>query len=259
MTLASAACGSTASLRAAAVEPAPAVDFQRDVRPILSDNCFACHGPDEATREADLRLDTRDGAFSQRPPVGRSNRPRGPAVVPGDTGASLLVERIHHADPLRRMPPEVSQKSLSGEQIETLTLLDRAGRGLGRTLVVRRHRAAGAARRRRRGLGARSARPLHPDAARGRGTHARRGGRPPHPRPARRPRPDRASARSRHARDLPRRHGRRAPTNASSTASSPRHTGASTAPATGWTRRATATPTASTSTTTGRCTPTATG
>ncbi len=102
-------------------EPAPGVDFRRDVRPILSDNCFACHGPDEATREADLRLDTRDGAFGQRPPVGRSNRPRGPAVVPGDTGASLLVERINHTDPLRRMPPEVSQKSLSGEQIETLT------------------------------------------------------------------------------------------------------------------------------------------
>ncbi|MCY3972392.1 MAG: DUF1549 domain-containing protein, partial [Acidobacteria bacterium] len=117
-----AVCGPSAPLWAAAAEPSPAVDFQRDVRPILSNNCFACHGPDEATREADLRLDTRDGAFSPRPPAGRSNRPRGPAVVPGDTGASLLVERINHADRLRRMPPEVSQKSLSGEQIETLTL-----------------------------------------------------------------------------------------------------------------------------------------
>ena len=97
------------------------VDFQRDVRPILSNNCFACHGPDEATREADLRLDTRDGAFSPRPPAGRSNRPRGPAIVAGEVDASLLVERINHTDPLRRMPPQVSQKSLSGEQIETLT------------------------------------------------------------------------------------------------------------------------------------------
>jgi len=119
--LASAACGSTAVLWAAAAEPAPAVDFQRDVRPILSDNCFACHGPDEATREADLRLDTRDGAFSERPPAGRSTRPRGPAVVPGDLDASLLVERINHTDALRRMPPEVSQKSLSDDQIATLT------------------------------------------------------------------------------------------------------------------------------------------
>ena len=121
LAVAIAVCGPTASLSATAAEPVPAVDFQRDVRPILSDNCFACHGPDEATREADLRLDTRDGAFSPRPPAGRSNRPRGPAVVAGDVDASLLVERIHHADPLRRMPPEVSQKSLSGEQIETLT------------------------------------------------------------------------------------------------------------------------------------------
>ncbi len=119
--LASAACGSTAVLWAVAAEPAPAVDFQRDVRPILSDNCFACHGPDEATREADLRLDTRDGAFSERPPAGRSTRPRGPAVVPGDLDASLLVERINHTDALRRMPPEVSQKSLSDDQIATLT------------------------------------------------------------------------------------------------------------------------------------------
>ncbi len=99
----------------------PAIDFRREVRPILADNCFACHGPDEATREADLRLDTRDGAFSARPPAGRSNRPRGPAVVPGDVEASLLVERINHGDPLRRMPPEVSQKSLSDEQVEILT------------------------------------------------------------------------------------------------------------------------------------------
>ncbi len=104
----------------AAAEPAPAVDFQRDIRPILSDNCFACHGPDEATREADLRLDTRQGAFGQRPPAGRSTRPRDPAVVPGDVDASLLVERITHADTLRRMPPEVSQKTLSDEQIDLL-------------------------------------------------------------------------------------------------------------------------------------------
>ena len=105
---------------AAAVEPATTVDFQRDIRPILSDNCFACHGPDEATREADLRLDTRDGAFGPRPPAGRSTRPRDPAVVAGDIDASLLVERITHTDARRRMPPEVSQKSLSDEQIDLL-------------------------------------------------------------------------------------------------------------------------------------------
>ena len=121
LAIAVAVFGPAALQGATAAEPAPAVDFQRDVRPILSDNCFACHGPDEATREADLRLDTRDGAFSARPPAGRSNRPRDPAVVPGDIDASLLVERINHTDPLRRMPPEVSQKTLSGDQVETLT------------------------------------------------------------------------------------------------------------------------------------------
>ena len=105
---------------AAAVEPATTVDFQRDIRPILSDNCFACHGPDEATREADLRLDTRDGAFSPRPPAGRSTRPRDPAVVAGNIDASLLIERITHTDARRRMPPEISQKTLSHEQIDLL-------------------------------------------------------------------------------------------------------------------------------------------
>lgn len=118
--MAIAVCGPVASLGATAADPASAVDFQRDVRPILADNCFACHGPDEATREADLRLDIRDGAFSPRPPAGRINRPRDPAVVPGDVDASLLVQRITHADSLRRMPPEVSQKTLTGDQIEVL-------------------------------------------------------------------------------------------------------------------------------------------
>ena len=112
---------SAVSPGSAAAEPAPAVDFGRDIRPILSDNCFACHGPDEATREADLRLDTRDGAFRRRPPAGRSNKPRDPAVVPGDASASLLIERITHADTRRRMPPEISKKALSSEQIEVLT------------------------------------------------------------------------------------------------------------------------------------------
>ena len=89
-----------------------AVDFQREVRPILSDNCFSCHGPDAQTRMAALRLDTRDGAFAAR----GSKSP----LVPGDTDASLLYQRITTQDPARRMPPTFSKKELTKKQIDLL-------------------------------------------------------------------------------------------------------------------------------------------
>lgn len=88
------------------------VDFQRDVRPILADNCFQCHGPDEGSRQAELRLDTQDGALAARP--------RGAAVVPTDVDASTLYQRITHQDDRRRMPPVASNKTLSDEQIDLL-------------------------------------------------------------------------------------------------------------------------------------------
>ena len=97
----------------AAPASAASVDFQRDVRPILADNCFQCHGPDEAARQAGLRLDTREGALGERR--------RGAAVVPEDLDASLLVTRITHPDERHRMPPQAkSNKVLSEEQIQTL-------------------------------------------------------------------------------------------------------------------------------------------
>jgi hypothetical protein len=68
-----------------------AVDFHRDVRPILSDNCFTCHGPDEKQRMAGLRLDAREGAFAK-------------VIVAGNSAGSLLYQRISHADPAKRMP-----------------------------------------------------------------------------------------------------------------------------------------------------------
>ncbi len=88
------------------------VDFQRQVRPILSDNCFQCHGPDKATRMVDLRLDTLEGAFSKRD--------NGTTIVPGDPEASLVYQRITHENEVLRMPPIHSKKELSGEQIGVL-------------------------------------------------------------------------------------------------------------------------------------------
>jgi mono/diheme cytochrome c family protein len=88
---------------------AGSVDFQRQIRPVLSDNCFACHGPDSGTRMADLRLDLREGAFEQRP--------SGAVIIAGDPGKSLLFQRISEADAARRMPPVYSHKELTPEQI----------------------------------------------------------------------------------------------------------------------------------------------
>ena len=95
-----------ASLLKTTLQAAPdAVDFVRDVRPILADKCYRCHGPDEKQRQADLRFDTRAGAFAER---------RGPtAIVPGDPGSSELVRRIFHSDLDERMPPPAAKVALS--------------------------------------------------------------------------------------------------------------------------------------------------
>jgi hypothetical protein len=90
----------------------PPVDFNRDVRPILSDNCFACHGPDEKHRLAGLRLDTAEGLLA--------NRGGYKIVVPGDPAASRLVARISSAEKATRMPPAQAGAALTGAQIETI-------------------------------------------------------------------------------------------------------------------------------------------
>ena len=96
---------------ALAVVPAK-IDFQRDVRPILSDNCFRCHGPDPETRMVDLRLDLRDAATAKRE--------HGTAVVPGSIEQSMLWQRVSQEKPAKRMPPPYANKVLSAEQKEIL-------------------------------------------------------------------------------------------------------------------------------------------
>ena len=84
------------------------VRYNEHVRPILSANCFACHGADEKHREADLRLDLRDEAVKQRDGYA--------VLVPGKPDQSLLLERITSSDPDEAMPPPQSKKPRLSEQ-----------------------------------------------------------------------------------------------------------------------------------------------
>jgi hypothetical protein len=93
-----------------AAEP---VDFGRDVLPLLSENCFHCHGPDAGARKADLRLDTKEGAFLK-------NKDGAAAVVAGDPARSSLVERIFSHDSDELMPPPKSNRKLSQKERELL-------------------------------------------------------------------------------------------------------------------------------------------
>jgi mono/diheme cytochrome c family protein len=88
------------------------LDYNRDIKPILAKNCFACHGPDDAHRAAGLRLDQRDAATKARK--------RGPALVAHKPDASLLVQRILSTDEAERMPPPEANDRLTPAQIATL-------------------------------------------------------------------------------------------------------------------------------------------
>ena len=97
---------------AAAVALPEVIEFNRDIRPILSDNCFFCHGPDKNKREADLRLDTKVGLHG--------SDGNGGALVPGKPDDSELFQRITSTDEDRRMPPTKSGKSLPDHDIQLL-------------------------------------------------------------------------------------------------------------------------------------------
>jgi len=96
------------SATASVVTSAP-LSYSRDIRPILSDNCFACHGFDKNAREADLRLDSRQGAVDD-----------GGVIDAGDSESSSLIERITSTDPKELMPPADSGHQLSAQQIQML-------------------------------------------------------------------------------------------------------------------------------------------
>ena len=91
------------------------VDFNFHVKPILSDRCFACHGPDEKARKANLRLDVAETAFAALDSMGEHF-----AIIPGDPDQSELVHRIYHSDPELLMPPPESKLSLTDFEKEVL-------------------------------------------------------------------------------------------------------------------------------------------
>jgi hypothetical protein len=90
------------------------LDFNRDVQPILSENCYFCHGTDKKQRMADLRLDTFDEATRDRKGVR--------AIVPGASGRSETIRRLLSTDADEMMPPRESHREVTPSQIETLKL-----------------------------------------------------------------------------------------------------------------------------------------
>ena len=115
-------------LVSAARLPAQTVEFNRDIRPVLSDKCYTCHGPDKARRLTKLRFDLE--AEAKQDLGGRF------AIVPGDAAKSEMIRRITAADSAKRMPPAASGRTLTARRNRTHSKLDRAGRQVGQPLVL---------------------------------------------------------------------------------------------------------------------------
>ncbi len=107
------ACVALAGESPPAKVPPPRVEFNRDVRPIIEENCFKCHGPDANQRKSGLRLDLREEAV-------KPAKSGSPAIVPGDVEESGLVKKIFAASTQRRMPPPASGKKLKDDEKEVL-------------------------------------------------------------------------------------------------------------------------------------------
>jgi hypothetical protein len=88
------------------------IDYKRDIRPILSDNCYSCHGNDQEGRKANLRMDRREDAFKEREGYA--------VIIPGKPDESELISRIKASDPEEVMPPPHSGKKLSPDQVALL-------------------------------------------------------------------------------------------------------------------------------------------
>jgi hypothetical protein len=100
--------------RAADRKSAPAkIEFNRDIRPLLSDRCFKCHGPDQASRKAKLRLDRAEDAYAER-------KSQGHAIVPSHPESSLVCQRIFDTDPEQMMPPPDSHLALKPAEKEMI-------------------------------------------------------------------------------------------------------------------------------------------
>ena len=86
--------------------------FERSIRPLLASKCFACHGPDESHRAANLRLDMFDAVVQERP--------HGVVIVPGDPEGSLILRRVSHSEAKHRMPPEDAGAALTDAEVADL-------------------------------------------------------------------------------------------------------------------------------------------
>ncbi len=106
--------GCTVQISAQTTANSGHIDFDRDIRPVLSDKCFVCHGPDAANNKSKLRFDTEAHAFAD---LGNGRR----AIVHGDTRQSQLVRRISAENAALRMPPVYSGLKLSRQEIDRLT------------------------------------------------------------------------------------------------------------------------------------------